>query len=250
MSQNKQKSVAQKAEALKKLYADLEKKAPKLPLARRAEDIVPGEGPATAEVLFIGEAPGAEEAIQRRPFVGRSGQLFRRVLNRESGINPEQVYISNIVKVRPPDNRDPNIEELAAYKPYLDAEIEILQPKLIVTLGRFSMNKFLPGAKISKIHGRLHRVSWDGKVNYVLPMYHPAAALRATRTKEAFVADFKKIPKIIPWVTEQRKQAEAKDSAPKKGEETKKEKQLREMKEEFERTANNQLQASVIEHLF
>lgn len=248
-----EKTTEQKAAALKKLYAQLEAAAPKLPLARTAKDIVPGEGPATTKVLFIGEAPGAQEAVQRRPFVGRSGQLFRRVLNRESGIDPEQVYISNIVKVRPPDNRDPNIEELAAYKKYLDAEIEILQPRLIVTLGRFSMNKFLPKAKISRIHGRLHKVKWDGKTNYVLPMYHPAAALRATRTKNAFIEDFKKIPKIILWIEAQwQKELEEISKQKTTKPRSKKAKRLQEMKAEFEKThqEKNQLEASVIEHLF
>lgn len=231
---------------LKKLYKELEDDAvaKKLPLAKVAKDIVPGEGPATAEVLFIGEAPGFHESVQRRPFVGRSGQLFRKVLEEESGIKPELVYISNIVKVRPPDNRDPSIEELAAFKKYLDTEIEILQPELIVTLGRFSMAKFLPGAKITKIHGRLHKVKWEEKVSYVLPMFHPAAALRATRTKEAFIEDFKKIPKIIPWIKEQRESLN--------NTKTEKKEELTLLQKEFAKSDKtlSELKSSVIEHLF
>lgn len=240
------KSSQKKQSQLAQLYQQLEADAPGLPLAREAHDIVPGEGPATAEVLFIGEAPGAEEAIQRRPFVGRSGKLFRQVLENESGIKPEQVYISNIVKVRPPDNRDPSIEELAAYKKYLDAEIEILQPALIVTLGRFSMAKFLPNVKISQVHGRLHKAKWEGNSNYILPMYHPAAALRATATKQAFITDFKKIPKIIRWLKEEGKLQELKKELdqPKK--------ELTELQKEFAKSdvSDTQLKASVIEHLF
>ncbi len=232
------------AQDLADLYTQLEHDAPGLPLAKTARDIVPGEGPASARVMFIGEAPGHNEAVQRRPFVGMSGKLFRKILEEESGIKPELVYISNIVKVRPPDNRDPSIEELAAYKKYLDKEIEILQPELIVTLGRFSMGKFLPLAKISQVHGRLHKVKWEGKTDYVLPMYHPAAALRSTATKNAFIHDFKKIPKIIEWVTEQR-QVEAKKKPEPQPE-------LTPLQKEFAKSDKtlDALQTSIIENLF
>jgi DNA polymerase len=238
------KTIEQKESELENLYQRLESAASKksLPLAEAATDIVPGEGPATAEVIFIGEAPGAQEAVDRRPFVGRSGKLFRKVLEEESGIQPSQVYISNIVKVRPPDNRDPNIEELEAYKEYLDEEIKILAPKLIVTLGRFSMAKFLPSVKISQVHGRLHKVQYEGSTYYILPMYHPAAALRATKTKNAFIEDFKKIPKIIPWIKEQQQKL----SSPKK--ETK----LTSLQREFAKSdvSDEELKAQIIEHLF
>lgn len=190
------------AEELQRLYRELEQAAVDLPLASKPEDIVPGEGHSDAEVFLIGEAPGYHESVQRRPFVGRSGKLLRSVLG-EIGLPPETVYIGNIVKVRPPDNRDPSAQEILAYKPFLDREIEILQPKLIVTLGRFSMAKFLPEVKISQVHGRLHKVSWQGDVLYVLPMYHPAAALRGTKIKESFVADMSKIPKVLKWLSEQ-----------------------------------------------
>jgi uracil-DNA glycosylase family 4 len=164
--------------------------------------IVPGEGSPTAKILFIGEAPGRQETIEGRPFVGRSGKLLRQVLEQMS-LSAEDYYISNIVKVRPPENRDPTREEIAAFRPYLDAEIAMLQPKLIVTLGRFSMAKFLPDVKISQVHGRLHQVVWNEQNQYVLPMYHPAAALRSTKTKELFVADMQKIPKVLVWIEEQ-----------------------------------------------
>lgn len=184
---------------LKALKADLEKNFQNLPLVEKVEDIVHGEGNESASVMLIGEAPGYYESVQRRPFVGRSGQLLRKVIT-ESGLPESQVYISNIVKVRPPDNRDPLPAEILAFKPYLDAEINIIKPKLIVTLGRFSMAKFLPDVKISEIHGRLHKVKWNNQLLFILPMYHPAAALRATRVKDSFIKDFAKIEKIVDWV--------------------------------------------------
>lgn len=165
----------------------------------KKEDIIPGEGTITATVMMIGEAPGYYETVERRPFVGRSGKLLRKVI-KEVGLDLSDIYISNIVKVRPPENRDPLPEEILSYKPFLDKEIEIIDPKLIVTLGRYSVYKFLPRAKISMVHGNLHRLEWKGKVRFILPMYHPAAALRGTRVKEMFVQDFKKIQKIINWL--------------------------------------------------
>lgn len=192
------------------LYQQLENDVANLPLAKKAVDIVPGEGPVTAEVMFIGEAPGYHEAVQRRPFVGRSGQFFRQTLN-DLNIDDQGVYISNVVKARPPDNRDPTPAELAAYKPYLDAEIKIINPVLIITLGRFSMAKFLPEVRISQVHGRLHKVRWNGAITFILPMYHPAAGLRSTNVKQAFIADFAKIPKAVAWIKSQ--QAELKFAA-------------------------------------
>lgn len=188
---------------LQALYAKLEAAAASLPLATTPTDIVPGEGDPQATILLIGEAPGQLEAAQRRPFVGRSGQLLRSTLA-AVGHEPASVYISNIVKVRPPDNRDPTPAEIAAYKPYLDQEITILNPDLIITLGRFSMAKFLPEVKISQVHGRLHKVMWESELRYVLPMYHPAAALRGTTMKQAFVDDFNKISSVMKWIAQQR----------------------------------------------
>jgi DNA polymerase len=192
-----------KAEQLQQIYQDLEKNKAKLPLGNLNEPTVPGDGNPDAEILFIGEAPGYYESVQRKPFVGRSGQLFIATLA-EVGYPRESVYISNIVKIRPPDNRDPLPNEIAAFKPFLDREIQILQPKLIITLGRFSMAKFLPEVKISQVHGRLHKVKWNDQPLYILPMYHPAAALRNPKMKESFVQDFQKIPKILAWLKDQK----------------------------------------------
>ena len=190
------------ADNLSELKELLEENLTNLPLVTKVTDIVHGEGDARAEVMFIGEAPGYHEHVQRRPFVGRSGQLLRKTLT-EVGLSPEQVFISNIVKARPPDNRDPLPEEIEAFRPFLNREIELIDPQLIVTLGRFSMAKFLPDARVSQVHGRVHRVIWQEKPVYVLPMYHPAAALRSAQLKTTFVNDFEKIIPVLNWVKEE-----------------------------------------------
>jgi len=192
------------AAKLAAVYADLEAQAQAhtMPLATTAQDIVPGEGSATADVLFIGEAPGEQEAKQRRPFVGRSGQLLRKHIV-QVGLEQQQYYIANVVKVRPPANRDPSLDEIEAYRPFLEKEVEIIAPKLIATLGRFSMAAFLPDVKISQVHGRLHKVKYNGVKYFVLPLYHPAAALRNGNMLASFEADFQKIPKILEWIRQQ-----------------------------------------------
>lgn len=192
-----------KAVELRKLQEELEASYEFLPLATKPEDLVHGEGDPDAQVLFIGEGPGFYEAQQRRPFVGRSGQLLRKVLT-EVDLPPEQAWITNIVKVRPPENRDPLPEEIAAYRPSLNQEIEIVHPVLIVTLGRYSMAKFLPDVRISQVHGRVHKANWEGRTVFVLPMYHPAAALRGTQILESFTEDMRKIPKVAEWAKDQK----------------------------------------------
>ncbi len=176
----------------------MESLAGKLPLCEKAADIVLGQGNLDAEVMFIGEAPGENEAIQRIPFVGRAGQLLNRTLT-EYKMKREDTYVSNIVKARPPGNRDPEPDEIAAYLPFLLEEIAIVQPKLFVSLGRFSLNFFLPDAKISAVHGVLQRFWWQDQITYLLPQYHPAAALRGTNVLNAFRADIAKIPKALAY---------------------------------------------------
>jgi uracil-DNA glycosylase family 4 len=161
-----------------------------LPL--REANLVFGEGSVDAQVMFIGEAPGANEDRVGRPFVGRGGQLLDEMI-RSIGWKRENVYIANIIKRRPPDNRDPLPAEIEAYKPYLTRQIEIINPKMIVTLGRFAMNYFLPLAKITNDHGKAVLV--DGRL--IFPVYHPAAALRATQMKDVFRFDFTKIPGLL-----------------------------------------------------
>ena len=179
-----------KKEALERLKKNIESDK-KLPLYGAA-NLVFGEGDINAKVLFIGEAPGFHEDKLMRPFVGQAGKLLDKMFLLV-GWPRESVYITNIVKRRPPENRDPSPEEINAYKPYLERQIEILDPKIIATLGRFSMNYFLPDAKISFQHGR---PAYFGKY-LVHPLYHPAAALRATAMLRALEEDFKKLPELL-----------------------------------------------------
>jgi len=161
-----------------------------LPL--RESNLVFGEGNIDGDVMFIGEAPGQNEDRLKRPFVGRGGQLLDRMIE-SIGWRRADVYITNIVKRRPPDNRDPLPEEIEAYRPYLARQIEIIKPKVIVTLGRFAMNYFLPTAKITRDRG--HGFLVDGRIIY--PVLHPAAALRSTEMMKALEEDFKKLPSAV-----------------------------------------------------
>jgi uracil-DNA glycosylase family 4 len=153
---------------------------------------VPGEGSAQAEVLFIGEAPGMHEDRQGRPFVGAAGQFLDELLA-SVGLDRASCFITNVIKCRPPNNRDPEPVEITACAPYLDRQITLLNPKLIVTLGRYSMAKFFPGESISRIHGKLRNVG--GRL--VLPMYHPAAALHQNSLRATILQDFKQVPAAL-----------------------------------------------------
>ncbi len=164
----------------------------KCDLCHSREKGVPGEGPADAEIMFIGEGPGFHENMQGRPFVGAAGDLFVELLG-AIGMKREQVFITNVVKCRPPGNRDPQPEELAACNPYLEKQLQIINPKVIVTLGRFSMARFIPQAKISEIHGQ--PVKMKGML--IVPFYHPAAALHSPSLRPTVDADFAKLPDLI-----------------------------------------------------
>jgi uracil-DNA glycosylase len=153
---------------------------------------VPGEGPATAEIMCIGEGPGFHENEQGRPFVGAAGQFLNELLA-EAGMAREQVWIGNVVKCRPPGNRDPLPEELSACNAYLERQIAAINPHIIITLGRFSMGKFMPGAKISAVHGQMRRVG----DRYVIAMFHPAAALHQAALKPVILKDFAQLPKLL-----------------------------------------------------
>jgi DNA polymerase len=179
-----------KAAELKTLEGKMEANT-SLPLCGEA-NLVFGEGNIDCDVMFIGEAPGMNEDRLKRPFVGRAGQLLDDMI-RGLGWKRTDVYITNIVKRRPPDNRDPLPDEIDAYKPYLTRQIEIIGPKLIVTLGRFAMNYFVPEAKMTRDHG--HPLLIGGRI--VFPVYHPAAALRSTQMMEVLRGDFKKIPDVL-----------------------------------------------------
>ena len=153
---------------------------------------VPGEGPATAEIMFIGEGPGFHENEQGRPFVGAAGKFLDQLLA-QAGVTRAEVWIGNVVKCRPPENRDPLPEELAACNEYLERQIQAINPSIIVTLGRYSMSKFFPGAKISAVHGQMRKVG----ERYVIAMFHPAAALHQAALKPAILADFAKLPELL-----------------------------------------------------
>jgi len=190
-----------KQKRLRQVREKLEADAPKLPLAKTAQDTVPGEGNPYAEIMFIGEAAGYHELVKRRPFVGAAGKLLTQSLT-DIGIPRKRVYISNVLKVRPPENRDPLPEEIEAFRPYLDTEINIIKPKIIATLGRFSMGKFIADAKISRVHGQPRWVDFKEQRVLILPLYHPAAALRSSFIMRQFQSDFAKIPRLLKIVKE------------------------------------------------
>lgn len=164
----------------------------KCPLHEGRKKSVPGEGPANAEIMFIGEGPGFHENEQGRPFVGAAGKFLDQLLA-QAGVTRADVWIGNVVKCRPPGNRDPLPEELAACDTYLEAQIKAINPSIIVTLGRFSMGKFFSGVKISAIHGQMRKV--DDR--FVIPMFHPAAALHQAALKPAILGDFAKLPELL-----------------------------------------------------
>lgn len=155
-------------------------------LAQGRRNAVPGEGPMNAEIMFIGEGPGMNEDAQGRPFVGASGQFLTELIG-HAGLKREEVFIANVVKCRPPGNRDPLPEEIAACREYLDRQIALVNPKIIVTLGRFSMATYFPGERISAIHGRAKTLP-DGRL--VVAMFHPAAALHNAGLRPELVKDF------------------------------------------------------------
>ena len=158
------------------------------PLHRGRTNAVPGEGSPSADLMFIGEGPGFHEDRQGRPFVGPAGQLLEGLLA-SIGTNRDDVFIANMVKCRPPDNRDPQPPEIAACSKYLDRQIELVNPKIIVTLGRFSLGRFFPGESITRSRGRLREK--DGR--YIFPVMHPAAALRRPELRVTMVEDFRAI---------------------------------------------------------
>lgn len=164
----------------------------KCPLSQGRTKAVPGEGPADARVMLIGEGPGFHEDRQGRPFVGPSGQYLEQLLA-IIGMTRNQVFITNVVKCRPPGNRDPLPDELAACRDYLDRQLALIKPEVVVTLGRYSMERFFPGQSITRIHGQPKRV---GNVFY-LPLFHPAAALRRPEWREASEKDIQQIPKLL-----------------------------------------------------
>lgn len=171
-------------------------------LHRSRSKAVPGEGPEDADIMFIGEAPGFHEDRQGRPFVGAAGNFLDELLEM-IGLHREDVYICNVLKCRPPQNRDPQPDEIESCRPYLDRQIELVQPKMVVTLGRFSMARWFPNARISRIHGQPRKLG--GRLYY--PMYHPAAALHQPSLRRTVEEDMRRIPELIAQIDQIRDEA-------------------------------------------
>ncbi len=182
---------AERADDLAKVEQEV-RACPLCDLSRTRKRAVPGEGPIDAEVFFIGEGPGFNEDQQGRPFVGPAGRLLNELLA-SIGLDRSKVYITNVVKCRPPDNRDPMPQEITACAPYLERQLAAIKPKVVVTLGRYSMAKFFAGASITKIHGQPKRIGHT----FYFPMLHPAAALRQESYMAAVKADMLKIPALL-----------------------------------------------------
>lgn len=168
-------------------------------LHKSRTNAVPGAGDPHAEILFIGEGPGFNEDRQGLPFVGRSGDYLTELIE-SIGLTRKDVFITNVVKCRPPENRDPLPDEIATCRPYLDEQEQIIDPLVVVTLGRFSMARYFPGAKITAIHGR---PKYEGNRGYI-PMFHPAAVLRNPALEESMAADFRRILDVLAEVRQRR----------------------------------------------
>ena len=181
-----------KEQQLEQIRVDIEKNNICPDLAKTAKHLVFGYGNPDAELVFIGEAPGKQEDEKGLPFVGASGEYLNSLLA-SIGLDREKVYITNIVKYRPPNNRDPRQSEKEAYLPYLLKQLEIIKPRIVVTLGRHSMNCFFPNYVIGNVHGKLQ----EANTLRILPLYHPAAALYNGKLRETLSEDFYQIPELL-----------------------------------------------------
>lgn len=184
-----------KQDKLDQIKADILKQNICPDLAKSAKNLVMGDGNANTDIVFIGEAPGKNEDEQGLPFVGAAGKFLDEMLA-SIGLERKDVYITNIVKYRPPNNRDPYPDEKAAFLPYLKEQLGVIQPKLVVTLGRHSMDSLLPDLQISKCHGQPKR--YNGQV--FMPLFHPAAALYNGAMRETLMEDFAKIPRVLELI--------------------------------------------------
>jgi uracil-DNA glycosylase len=184
------------ADQLAQLRADMQASIICPELAKTATQLVSGHGNPNAHIVFIGEAPGKNEDLYGVPFVGAAGKFLDEMLA-QAGLVRADVYITNIVKYRPPNNRDPLPSEKEAFWPYLERELTIIQPIIVVTLGRHSMEYFLPGKKISEIHGQLEHIMLNNHQLAIMPLYHPAAALYNGSLRKTLHVDFAQIPKAI-----------------------------------------------------
>ena len=185
-----------KQKQLDRIQADIIEKNICSNLAAQATNLVMGDGNINAEIVFIGEAPGKNEDEQGLPFVGAAGKFLNEMLA-AAGMQRSDVYITNIVKYRPPNNRDPEPEEKKAFWPYLLKQLQIIKPKVVITLGRHSMEYFLPDMRISQIHGQPKRIQFGDDKLVIIPLYHPAAALYNGSMRQTLIDDFLMVPKII-----------------------------------------------------
>jgi uracil-DNA glycosylase family 4 len=188
---------AERRAALEEIAAEV-RTCSRCRLARGRTNAVPGEGNPATEVMFVGEGPGFNEDQQGRPFVGRAGDLLVRLLA-SIGWRREDVFITNVVKCRPPDNRDPQPDEIAACAPFLRRQLEVLDPALVVTLGRYSLGTFMPGARIGQVHGTARPVdpATGARDALAVAMYHPAAALRTPAVERESIADIGRVPATL-----------------------------------------------------
>ncbi|MFZ5365723.1 MAG: uracil-DNA glycosylase family protein [Patescibacteria group bacterium] len=188
-------TLEEKEEKLKEISQEISS-CRRCSLYKTATQAVPGEGNPNTKIMFIGEAPGFFEDKQGKPFVGQAGKLLEQLLQLIK-VARKDVWIGNLIKHRPPGNRDPLSEEIQSCSVWLDKQIEIINPEIIVTLGRFSMAKFLPGESISKIHGTSRMVYWNSRKIMVMPMYHPAAGLRNGGILKELRNDFSKLGQLL-----------------------------------------------------
>lgn len=182
---------AKKLKALKDKLSKLDH-----PLKDSASNIVFGDGNPDSKIFFIGEAPGKNEDLQGKPFVGAAGRILDSLLE-IAGLAKQDVFINSVLPYRPPNNRDPKPNEIEFFSPFLDEQIEIINPEIIITLGRHSLEKFLPEAKISQVHGKPQEIEWKGRRITLIPMYHPAASFHSTAVANALKEDFKILKEYV-----------------------------------------------------
>jgi len=195
-----------KQQLLDQIAADIRTKNICPDLAKTAKNLVMGDGNLDAEIVFIGEAPGKNEDEQGLPFVGAAGKFLNEMLA-SIDLARSDVYITNIVKYRPPNNRDPLPDEKRAMWPYLVKQLQIIQPNLVVTLGRHSMEYFLPNQKISAVHGQPLRITFGEEKLVVLPLFHPAAALYNGGLRQTLLDDFSRLPAVVDKIKQEYEQS-------------------------------------------
>lgn len=189
-------SMETKQAQLEQIAADIRNKNVCPDLAKQATNLVMGDGDVDSDIVFIGEAPGKKEDLQGLPFIGASGRFLGDMLA-AAGFERKDVYITNIVKYRPPNNRDPLPAEKAAFWPYLLQQLQVINPKVVITLGRHSMEYFLPGMKIGEVHGQPQSVRVGDRTMLLIPLFHPAAALYNGSLRQTLIDDFLKVPEAI-----------------------------------------------------